>query len=61
MPSNAKLKDGQISSEKEREVCQENALEEDVAPLPDNLEVEDIMFEDVSCATGLMDAEERYC
>lgn len=57
-PSNAYLEDGQTSSENERGVCTENAPEEEAASLTDNLEVEDTIFEEVSCATGLRDAEE---
>ena len=58
VPSNADLEDRQTSSEHERGVCKENAPEEDRAPLAKKLEVKDTIFEEESCATGLMDAED---
>ena len=52
------LDDGQTSSENEHGVCKENVPEEEVASLTKNVEVDDTIFDEVSCATSLRDAEE---
>lgn len=59
--SNANLQGGQTSSENECGVCKENALQEEVASLTEHIQVEGTIFQEVSCATGLRDAEELEC
>ena len=56
--SNANLQGDQTSSENERGVCKENAPEKEAASLTENLQMERIIFEEVSCSTGLRDSEE---